>query len=131
MDRPLVAGAGLTGGLAILAWTQLGRPAIAPCGMVAGLIVGLATPETETGFIRGAKAGALGATGFVGTIVVVGAVRYRTIGLGFVIDWALFTAFSMGIIVLPLFAMEGAFAGPVTTVIARSMRKGPWRSRRW
>lgn len=121
MDRALTVGAVITAAIAFLAWTQVGRPAIAPVGLAAGLIVGLASEGSETGFLDGAKAGALGGVLFVLTVAGVGAYRYRLIGVGFAVDWALFTTFSMLIIVLPLFAMEGAIAAPATVWMRRSV----------
>lgn len=123
MDRSLPIGGIVTAIIAFIAWTQLGRPAIAPVGLVAGLFVGLATEGSETGFLDGAKAGTLGGVLFVLTVAGLGAYRYRLIGVGFAIDWALFTTFSMLIIVLPLFAMEGAIAAPATAWTRRSLGK--------
>ncbi len=122
MDRSLLIGGIITAAIAFAAWTQFGRPAIAPIGLLAGLIVGLATQGSETGFLRGAKAGALGGGLFVLSVAGLGAYRYRLIGVGFAVDWALFTTFSMLIIVLPLFAMEGAIAAPVAAWTRRSLR---------
>lgn len=123
MDRPLVLGAVLTAGLSLLAWTQIGRPAIVPCGLAAGVVVGLSGPPTDTGLIRGAKAGALGAALFVGTVAIVGGYRYRVIATEFAIDWALFTWFAMIVLILPLFTIEGAAIAPVTAWTRRSVRK--------
>lgn len=122
MDRPLVLGALLTGVLALLAWTQISRAAIVPSGLAAGIVVGLSGRPTDTGLIRGAKSGALGAGLFVGTVALVGAYRYRMIGTGFAIDWALFTWFAMIVLILPLFTIEGAAAAPAAAWTRRSVR---------
>ena len=122
MDRPLLVGGVLTAVLALLAWTQVSRPAIAPCGLAAGIVVGLSGRPTDTGLIRGGKAGALGAGLFVGTVALVGAYRYRVIGTDFAIDWALFTWFAMIVLILPLFAIEGSVAAPAAAWTRRSLR---------
>lgn len=122
MDRPLLFGGVLTGVLALLAWTQIARTAIVPCGLAAGIVVGLAGRPTDAGLIRGAKSGALGAGLFVGTVALVGAYRYRVVGTGFAIDWALFTWFAMIVLILPLFAIEGAAAAPAAAWTRRSVR---------
>lgn len=112
----------MTAALSLLAWTQVSRSAIVPCGLAAGVIVGLSGQPTDDGLIRGAKSGALGAGLFVGTVALVGAYRYRIIGPGFAIDWALFTWFAMIVLILPLFTIEGAVFAPATAWTRRSVR---------
>jgi len=121
MDRFVVAGAVGTGVLTFLVWIQIGRTAIVPCGLIAGLFIGVTARGLSSEFLRGAKAGALAAVLFVGSVALLGTLRYRTIGLGFAIDWGLFTGFSMIVLVLPLFTMEGAIGAPVGTWLRRSV----------
>lgn len=121
MDRPLVLGGVVTGVLALLGWTLVSRTAIVPCGLVAGAIVGISGRPTDAGLIRGGKSGALGAGLFVATVAIVGAYRYRVIATGFAIDWALFTWFAMIVLILPLFAIEGAAFAPVAAWTRRSV----------
>lgn len=121
MDRFVLTGAIGTGAISFIAWTQIGRTAMVPCGLLAGLFIGLTAKGPASEFLRGAKSGALAAVLFVGTITLLGAVRYRTIGLGFAIDWGLFTGFSMIVLVLPLFTMEGAIGAPLGTWLRRSV----------
>lgn len=121
MDRPLLLGGLLTAVLAFLGWTLVSRTAIVPCGLAAGAIVGLSGRPTDGGLIRGAKSGALGAGLFVASVALFGAYRYRVIGAGFAIDWALFTWFAMIVLILPLFAIEGAAFAPVAAWTRRSV----------
>jgi len=121
MDRFVLAGAAGTATIALVAWTQIGRTAIVPCSLVAGLFVGLTGRGPNTEFLRGAKAGAFAGVLFVASIALLGAYRYRTIGVGFAIDWGLFTGFSMIVLVLPLFTIGGAIGAPAGTWLRRSM----------
>ena len=119
MDRALLVGAALTAASAFLAWTQVSRTAIVPCGLVAGILVGATGRPMDNGLLRGAKAGALGAVLFVTTIAVVGGYRYRVVSTGYAIDWSLFTWFSMSVMVLPLFTLEGGVAAPAAAWVRR------------
>lgn len=128
MDRSLLSGAALTAVSAFLAWTQVSRTAIVPCGLAAGILVGATGRSVDDGMIRGAKAGALGALLFVSTVAVVGGYRYRVISAGYAIDWSLFTWFSMNVMVLPLFTLEGAAAAPAAAWSRRFLAR-LWRQR--
>lgn len=129
MDRQVLTAAIGTGFISLIAWTQFGRTAMVPCGLLAGLFIGLTAQGPDSEFLRGSKAGAFAAGLFVATITLFGAFRYRTIGLGFAIDWGLFTGFSMIVLVLPLFTMEGAVGAPLGTWLRRSVAPALKRGR--
>ncbi|MFW5919099.1 MAG: hypothetical protein ACOCSF_02755 [Halanaeroarchaeum sp.] len=122
MRGSVILGGVLTAALALVAWNEIGRTAIVPVGAVAGVIVGLASPQPGRSLLDGAKSGSLGALFFVAAVALVGAYRYRVVGVGFAVDWGLFTGFAMIIMVLPLYMIEGAVVAPVVQTIRAATR---------
>jgi hypothetical protein len=111
--RSELYGALLAAGLALVAGRFAGQTALVPCGLAAGLAVGLDDDVGPGGpaALYGARSGALGALAFVVVTAAVGFARLAPIvGPAFAVDWSLFTGFAMSALLLPLYAVEGAAA---------------------
>ena len=116
-------GALLVTAAAILALVLGDRTALLPCGVVAGLAAGVYERPWEAA-LRGALAGAAGAVAFV--VVAAGLVFVRMepiVGAAFALDPTLFTVFSMLPLLLPLYLVEGALAGPAAAWGSAAVRE--------
>lgn len=111
--RSELYGALLAAGLALVAARFAGGTALVPCGLAAGVVVGLDADVGPGGpaALHGARSGALGALAFVFVTAAAGFARLAPIvGPAFAVDWSLFTGFAVAPLLLPLYAVEGAAA---------------------
>lgn len=110
-----LAGAVLVAAVALLATRYVGRSGLLLCGLAAGFVVGLRERPSDAA-VRGAATGALGATAFVAVAAALVFVRLEPVlGPAFALDPTLFTAFAMLPLLVPLYLVEGAIAGPIVS----------------
>ena len=108
-----LAGGALVAAVALLALRFGGRSGVLLPGVLAGLVAGVREVPADAA-VRGAAGGAVGAVAFVAAAAGLVFVRLEPVlGPAFALDPTLFTAFAMLPLLLPLYLVEGAIAGPV------------------
>lgn len=114
-----LAGGALVAAVALLSLHLTGRSGLLLPGLLAGLVAGVREEPWEAA-IRGAAAGAVGATAFVAVAAGLVFVRLEPVlGPAFALDPTLFTAFAMLPLLLPFYVVEGSIAGPVVAWASR------------
>lgn len=118
-----LAGGALVAAVALAALRFGGRSGLLLPGVLAGLAAGVREAPADAA-VRGAAGGAVGAVAFVAVAAGLVFVRLEpALGPAFALDPTLFTAFAMLPLLLPLYLVEGAMAGPVVAWASGRARK--------
>jgi hypothetical protein len=116
INKPVCLGASLTAVSSALAGSVGGSGALAPWGILGGLVAGWTAETVSDGLYDGALAGFFGA---IATVLLMGifsaistALTAANVGLaGFV---GAYTSAVIAVMIIPTFAFEGIIVGPLT-----------------
>lgn len=99
--------------VAVLVTPMEANTSIIPVGFLAGLAA-IGSPTYSDAVIRGSRAGALGGILYITVMGLIVAGRLASvIGYLFAIDVFLFTSFTMMIMIVPLYGIQGLLVGPL------------------
>jgi len=111
--RSELAAAVLVAGVALALAPMEARTSLVPAGLVAGL-AGLRTHGPAVAIVRGSKAGALGGMLFVLVVSLGRAVQISNlVSAWYAPDVLFFTGFTMLVMLVPLYGIEGMLAAPI------------------
>ncbi|MCO8243512.1 MULTISPECIES: DUF5518 domain-containing protein [unclassified Haladaptatus] len=127
VSKPVYLGASLTAVISTLAGILGGSGALAPWGIVGGLVAGWTAETVSDGLYDGALAGLFGA---VATVILMGvfsavsaALTAANVGIaGFV---GAYTSTVIAVMIVPTFAVEGIIIGPLTRYAKTTLQRRP------
>ncbi|KZN23271.1 hypothetical protein A4G99_14610 [Haladaptatus sp. R4] len=127
VGKPVYLGASLTAVISTLAGILGGSGALAPWGIVGGLVAGWTAETVSDGLYDGALAGLFGA---VATVILMGvfsavstALTAANVGIaGFV---GAYTSTVIAVMIVPTFAVEGMIIGPLTRYAKTTLQRRP------
>lgn len=125
VNRPVYLGASITAVCSALAGSVGGSGALAPWGIIGGLIAGWTADTVSDGLYDGALAGLFGA---IATVILMGlfsaaSAILTAANVGLAAFVGAYTSTVIAVMIIPTFAFEGIIVGPLTRYAKTTLKE--------